>query len=599
MLIFDLETNGLLDTLDTIHCIVTYDTETGEYQRYNDQDDDTPSIYEGIHTLENADAICGHNIQQFDVKAIKKRAGKFNHGKIVDTLIISRLIWTDLKDRDYIRIAKKDCPKEFRKLIGSHSLKAWGYRLGILKDGFGDTNDWSTWSKEMEDYCHRDVEVTVRLWEAIAKQDYSQEAIDLEHRVAEILGYQESFGWRFDEEKAEVLLAKLTKRLSVIDAKLQETFQPWQAYVGRFIPKANNKKYGYVKGVPVEKYKTKVFNPASRDHIADRLQTLYGWKPKEFTEAGKPKVDEGVLKGLQYEPVPLLIEYLVISKRLGQLAEGRNAWLKSVKNGRIHGRVNHNGAVTGRMTHSKPNVAQVPASHSPFGKYCRELFTVDEGYKLVGADASGLELRCLAHYMAKWDNGRYVKEILEGDIHSANQKAAGLPTRDQAKTFIYALIYGGGDAKIGEIVGKGHITGKKLKQKFFKNLPALGTLLDRVGTQVNLNKHLRGLDGRRINIRKAYSAPNALLQGAGALIMKQALVIAWNEAIINKGYILGEDFMPVGNIHDELQWQVKEEHAENFGKIFVDAMRRAGEHFSFRCPIDGEYKIGDSWAETH
>src|SRR5690606_31621074 len=184
----------------------------------------------------------------------------------------------------------------------------------------------------------------------------------------------------------------------------------------------------------------------SRTHIYKRLKDKYNWKPKEFTEKGTPKVSEEVLESLPYPEAELLNEYLMIQKRISQLAEGHSAWLKMVRpDGRIYGSVITNGAVTGRMTHNSPNLAQVPAVNVPYGKECRSLFTVPDDRVLVGADASGLELRCLAHYMARFDKGAYARELLEGDIHTANQKAAGLPTRDNAKTFIYAFLYGAGD----------------------------------------------------------------------------------------------------------------------------------------------------------
>ena len=188
------------------------------------------------------------------------------------------------------------------------------------------------------------------------------------------------------------------------------------------------------------------------------------------------KVDEAVLKGIDHPIAADLLSFLLVQKRLGQLAEGQQAWLKLQKNGVIHGRVNTNGAVTGRCTHSTPNVAQVPSVRADYGKECRELFTVRKGYKLVGCDASGLELRMLAHYMAFYDRGEYAKIVTEGDVHTVNQKAAGLETRDQAKTMIYALLYGAGDHKMGEIIGGGAREGQQLKRKFFSSLPALARL---------------------------------------------------------------------------------------------------------------------------
>jgi DNA polymerase I-like protein with 3'-5' exonuclease and polymerase domains len=283
----------------------------------------------------------------------------------------------------------------------------------------------------------------------------------------------------------------------------------------------------------------------------------------------------------------------MIQKRLGQLAEGKEAWVKLEKNGRIHGRVNTNGAVTGRCTHSNPNMAQVPAVRAPYGKECRELFTVAKGYKMVGADASGLELRCLAHFMGKWDEGAYAKELLEGDIHTANQKAAGLETRDQAKTFIYAFLYGAGDAKIGTVVGKGQEEGAKLRANFLKKTPALKYLKDAVEKAAKRG-YLLGLDGRKLWIRSEHAALNTLLQSAGALVMKKACCIL-DKMIKESGF----DAKFALNVHDEWQIEVKEEVAELVGNLAVQAIRDAGDFFNFRCPLDGEFRVGNNWAETH
>ena len=273
--------------------------------------------------------------------------------------------------------------------------------------------------------------------------------------------------------------------------------------------------------------------------------------------------------------------------------------MKMVKSdGRIYGSVITNGAVTGRMTHNSPNVAQVPAVGVPYGKECRTLFRVPEGRALVGADASGLELRCLAHYMARYDGGAYMKEILEGDIHTANQKAAGLPTRDNAKTFIYAFLYGAGDEKIGSIVGGTRQDGKKLKNRFLKRTPAIAKLKAQVEHVAKTRKYLIGLDGRKLRVRAVYASLNLLLQSAGAILMKQALVIL-DDKLQKEGLTPGIDYEFVANIHDEWQIECDQKYAEFIGKTAVEAIAEAGVFFNFRCPLDGEYKIGKTWAETH
>lgn len=346
------------------------------------------------------------------------------------------------------------------------------------------------------------------------------------------------------------------------------------------------------------KLKIVEFNPASRDHITNRLIKRYGWNPTVFTDGGKPKVDEKVISNLTYPEVPAILDYLLVDKLLGMLSEGKQAWLKKEMNGRIYGSVNTGGAVTGRCTHSNPNLAQVPKVGKPFGKECRSLFEPTKGMVLVGCDASGLELRCLAHYMARWDKGAYAKVILEGDIHSVNQQAAGLPTRDNAKTFIYGFLYGAGDRKIGSIIKGTEREGKKLRAKFLRNLPALGNLVTEVKKTAKERGWLRGLDGRRLHVRHMHAALNTLLQSAGALVMKMALVIAdW--LLQAEGLTPGVDYEFVLNIHDEMQAEVVPHKAEMVGEILASAIHAAGQFFNFRCPLAGEFKTGANWAETH
>ena len=356
-----------------------------------------------------------------------------------------------------------------------------------------------------------------------------------------------------------------------------------------------------------KKLKDKVtpFNPGSRQQIAYRLMKKYDWKPTEFTPAGQVKIDEDVLKKLDYPEAKTLADYFLIDKRISQLAEGDQAWLKLERNGIIHGSINTNGAVTGRATHQSPNLAQVPAVRSPYGRECRSLFTVPNGFKQVGCDLSGLELRCLAHYMHRWDNGTYGDTVINGkqsdgtDIHTVNQRAAGLSTRDQAKTFIYAFLYGAGDAKIGSVTGGGSREGKALKAKFFAAVPALKNLRNAVGT-ASKRGYLVGLDGRHVHVRSEHAALNTLLQSAGALISKQWLIEVdlW---ATEKGlkYGLDADWAMLGWIHDEIQFAVKEEFADEFGRAVVDCARRAGDYFSFNIPIGAEYSTGMNWAETH
>ena len=598
-LIFDIETDSLLDSLTTIHCMVILDTETGQVfncknMKNNLTDGEYLSIEAGISMLQDADEISGHNIVKFDIPAIQKVYPKFNpKGKIFDTLLMSKLVYPDIGDIDDRNIRKGRFPK---KLRGKYSLKAWGYRLGELKGEYCEQEDcWTEWSIDMQRYCEQDVMVTKKLFDLLKSKNISEEAIKLEHQFAKIIFNQEQRGVYFDKAKAIELAAHLTEEKLKLEQRLKEIF-PNEMQEETFIPKVNNSKRGYIKGEPFVKKIEIEFNPASRQMIADRLIKKYNWKPKKLSPTGLPVIDEEVLEGLSFEEAPLLKEYFLVTKTLGQLADGKNAWLKLVaSDGAIHGRVDTIGAVTGRCTHNSPNLAQVPAVGGFMGKECRELFRAREGYKLVGTDASGLELRCLAHYM---DDEEYTHEILNGDIHTKNQLAAGLPTRNNAKTFIYGFLYGAGDAKIGSITGKGAKEGKAIKERFLKSLPKLKKLTDGVKHKIKTRGFLKGIDGRILKVREQYKGLNVLLQSAGAIVMKKALCIL-NDDIKAKGWIINEDIAFVLNVHDEYQAEVRPELVEEYKVMAVEAIRKAGEYFGFRCPLTGEAKVGTSWYETH
>ena len=575
-LVFDVEANGFLETATKIHCIVLKDTETGEVTVAVSRDEQLAAI----NKLSSTKRIAGHNIIKFDLPLIKKIYGeKFRmpHWKQVeDTLVLSRLIYSELAEIDTKLIAQGKIP-------GKHSLEAWGHRLGEYKDDY--QGGFEELTQEMIDYCIQDVEVTCKLYEKLMSKNYSVQSMDLEHEVAWICAKQERHGFLFDVEGAAKLYGTLSVQRDAILKEMQDTFEP--LVIERVSVKT---------GKPL-KPKVIEFNPSSRQQIADRLMKKYGWKPEFFTPAGQPKVDETILSKLDYPEAKKLAEYFMLEKRIGQLAEGDQAWLRKVdSSNRIHGSVITNGAVTGRATHNNPNLAQVPSVGAPYGKECRGLFKVPKGKKLVGADLSGLELRCLAHYMAKWDEGEYGKILLEGDIHTANQEAAGLETRNQAKTFIYAFLYGAGNEKIGKVVGKGADAGAKLKTKFLKKLPALKKLVESVVAKAEKDKVLRGLDGRLLHVRSSHAALNTLLQSAGALIAKQALVI-FDLMMDEKGW--ANRVQQVAWIHDEIQVECDEDIAEEVGRCAVQSFAEAGEEFDFRIPITGEFKVGSNWAETH
>tara|TARA_R100000329_G_scaffold146640_1_gene133355 strand:- start:461 stop:2182 length:1722 start_codon:yes stop_codon:yes gene_type:complete len=571
-MIFDIETDDLNAT--KVWCLVAKEL-NGKIHKFGHN-----QIQDGLDLLSTADALIGHNIIGFDLPVLEKLYDFKFTGQVIDTLVMSRL-YNPVREN-------------------GHSLKTWGFRVNMYKK---EQPEFTTYSPEMLEYCVGDVCLNEKVYEHLLNEGkgFSEQSLELEHRVAKIINQQEKSGFYFDSRKAMELLADLQDKKSQTELAVQTTFKP--KLVDDKIVTPYVRKDGQLskRGLTDEEYDTCMtqknyepfmrkklveFNLGSRKQIGEYLID-FGWKPERFTPTGQPIVDEGTLKKIEHiEEAKLIANYLLYQKRIAQIS----SWIDELKDDRVHGKVIPNGTITGRMTHRNPNMAQVPNIHSPFGKECRACWTVPEGYKLVGIDASGLELRMLAHYM-KDDN--YINEVLHGDIHTTNQELAGLKTRDQAKTFIYALVYGAGDAKIGKIA-KGDIKkGKQLKQRFFRNLPALKKLRDQV-QQASQRGFLLGIDRRKIYVRSPHAALNTLLQGSGAIVMKQAMIYLDEMIRLNT---LDAKF--VANIHDEWQLQVKESQADFVGRMGCDAIRKAGQTFKMRCELDGEYKIGGNWSETH
>ena len=562
--VFDIETNGFLHSCDKVHCIVLKDIDTGEIL--------TPDNETAIKKLKEAELIIGHNIIKFDIPVLEKLYSATFTGKIFDTLVGTRLIFSDIKDKDF---SIKDFPKD---CIGKHSLKAWGNRIGEYKEQI--ETDWQTFTPEMLEYCKQDTEVTYKLYKVIEEKGYSQEAMDLEHEVASLIFKQEEHGFTFDTEKAQALSVKLKARLAELSEELQDVFQPivterWSTKTGKKL-----------------KDSVTIFNPSSRHHVAQRLKEKYGWDAQEFTADGKAKLDDNILSKLPYPEAKILCEHFLLNKRIAQIANGSQAWLKHERNGKIHGTCNTNSCVTSRASHSYPNLGQVPSTSAPFGKECRELFTVPEGKRLVGVDVSSLEVMMLCHYMSKFDNGAYTKVALEGDIHTETQKLAGLDSRDLAKRFYYCFLYGGSVKKIAEVINKPFKEAGKIKKRFLNNLPALHKLIEGVQSAAERG-YLTGLDKRQIKVRNSYSALNTLLQSAGAILCKRWLVE------FNKEIQKYKNAQQVVWVHDEIQIECEEKDADEIGRIAVECIKRAGEHFNLRVPLTGEYKISTNWSGTH
>ena len=567
----DIEANGL--TPDTIWMVGQNrgDTYTEHFNTFTFNDEDTYYAHSGIG---------------FDYPVLSRLWNTPTRGSNqIDTLVLSRLAEPSR--------------------VGGHSLESWGNLLGSPK---GEHSDWSQLSDDMRTYCKQDVALLTRVRERVYHEleGFAPESIELEHKVAWIIQEQMDNGWLLDQEKVFMLLAELKEKKFELEETVHATFKPVPKAVKEIRPKTNQDGSTSVVGLKylgddclslVGGVHTRIdweeFNLGSRQQVAERLMAL-GWTPTQFTKPtpshpkGQPVMSETVLMSLTGFPeCELIADYMTVQKRIAMA----QSWLDFVQeDGRVHGKVNSNGAVTGRMTHYEPNMGQVTAGRKIYGKEMRQCWIAPKGYKIVGCDAAGLELRMLAHYM---NDDAYIKEVVHGDPHTVNQTAAGLPTRDASKTFFYAFLYGAGDAKIGSITGGGAAQGERLKAKFLRNTPALKALRDRV-QQAARRGWLRGLDGRRITVRSSHAALNTLLQGAGAVVMKQALVF-----LDEMAKSAGLDYKLVGNIHDEIQAEVIEAHADWFGELAVLAIEKAGEHFNLRCPTTGEYLVGNSWEETH
>ena len=571
--VLDIETDSLDAT--TIWCVCVKTLRSDEWV--------VATKPEHLSFIEKDDIIITHNGVEFDIPILNKL---WNTGitlsQVRDTLILSRLFNPNRE--------------------GGHSLGQWGKRLAFDKLGFVD---FDTYSEEMVTYCKRDVALTEKLYLHLRREgsEFSDKSVILEHEIAHIINLQSKHGFYLDTKKANDLFEETYYKARMIEHEIKQEFKPKPKFVREVVPKI--KKDGTMSTVGLNTFdnpcetvggalsliKFEQFNLASPKQIVERLDSC-GWSPVMFTPKGSPKICERNLETIS-DNAPSSAKKLAEWKMLESRWKTVESWMKFCDtDNRIHGKVFTLGAVTGRMTHADPNMANVVSSEKPYGKECRECFTVEDAdnYSIVGMDAKGLELRMLAHYMNDED---YIDIVLHGDPHTANQKAAGLDTRSQAKTFIYAFLYGAGAERLGTVVNGTARDGAQLKKQFLANMPSLHKLMDRVQA-ISERGTVKGLDGRRILIRHQHAALNTLLQGAGAISCKQWSICMHRYIKRNK-----LDAHLVNTIHDELQYEVHNSDVESMISGADKMMQEAGKLLGVRLELNADAKVGKTWASTH
>ena len=542
--VVDIETNGFKDNATEIHCIVAKEYTTGKVKTWVQEE-----CKEFGEWSKLIDTFIMHNGLSFDAPLLNKFTNSsIKSNQIRDTLLESQL-FNPIRNK-------------------GHSLQAWGERLNFNK---GDVESFDYYTPAMLEYCKQDVELTFKVAKYLEKEskNFSKQSLLLENKIRVILDQQEENGFTLNLRKASELMATLQDEADSLVDEAQKLFPPTEVQLKT-----------KVKYIP--------FNIGSRKQIAERLIEK-GWEPKLKTDKGNVIVNEEVLKSINMPEAKMFSRYLLLQKRVAQI----KSWIELCdKDNKVHGRVMTLRTITGRMAHNSPNMAQVPAVYSPYGKECRDCWTVSDinKYSLVGTDASGLELRCLAHYM---NDTKFTNELLTGDIHTANMEMAGLSNRDQAKTFIYAFLYGAGAAKIGKIVGGGAKKGQQLIDRFLSNMPALNALRTKV-QKASQNGIIRGLDGRLLHIRSSHSALNTLIQGAGAVVCKH-----WLLEIMSSIKMTRIDAKLVASIHDEYQFEVNNNDITTFGQITKETMKKTQEVLKLNCELDSEWKVGKTWASTH
>ena len=594
VLLIDLESDSLEPT--KIHCIAYKWHKQGDVKILSDSADVDGQLRDIQHLINEADRVVGHNSCSFDFPVIQKLLGiEVPWDKQFDTFPLCQLLCPQVAEKSM----KISMPNDLK---GSHSLKAWGFRLKIYKGDF--YGPWETISQEMLDYCKQDIRTLEAIYDWYLSKNYPEKAVSSEMELAPIINEMVRHGFKFDFQKAEELYVELMDKRFIMKDELRKVFKPRFVSGGEFIPKSatNN----YTPGCPLTRIEYEEFNPSSRPQIIDRLVKLYGWKPRSFTEKGNPSIDEDVLTELPYPEAKILDTYFTIQKRLGQLMEGKQGWMKATDDtGRIHGKYMQSGTLTGRATHFGPNISQVPSNRLLYGPECRKLFTCDSDKVLVGVDMSGLELRCFAGYIKQYDHGAAVQSILHGtkenkdDIYSLAATAVNRP-RDVGKTLVLAMLYGAANAKLGWTIDPllsedaARAKGREVRENITTTIEGFEQLDKAVKAKLKVNGYVSGLDDRKLVPRSDHAALNTLLQSAGAVLSKRWVILLYH-ALVKENIKFGFS----AYVHDELVIETSPDIAEKVAEIAISNIKLAGEYYKFPCPLDGEWKIGRNWHDIH
>ena len=545
--VVDIETDGLNPTV--IHCLSSKQVGVDGVKTFT-----SPT---GVQEYLNSfDTVIAHNGLSFDFPVLAKLWDiQLPLEKMLDTLVRSMM---DNPSRE-----------------GGHSLRAWGDRLGFAKMQYG--GDFSFMSHELKQYCEQDVKVCEKVHDTLLEsmKDFTKQSVRDEHRMRIVADRISDNGFKINRDKTVDLFNDLMREQDRISVECKGLF-PDQV-VERYSDKTGKR----LKDKIIE------FNPASRKQIGERLVEL-GWKPRVFTDTGLPKVDENTLSDCDLEVSQKLARYFLLQKRTSQI----KSWLELCsEEERVHCQYRTLGAITNRMSSIKPNLQQIPSVRVEYGTDCREVWEAGEGNKLIDTDASGLELRVLAHYM---NDDKFTQEVLHGDIHTSNQKMAGLETRPQAKTFIYALLYGAGDAKIGSVVGGTARDGAELRHRFLSNLPTFKRLSEAVQRKGQAEGKLKAIDGRVLRVRHPHASLNTLIQGSSAVLMKK-----WFMYVDHHLRRRNLNAKIVAMVHDELVLECCKKDVDPAEECVILSIRQVNESYKLRCKLDCDVQTGNNWSEIH